>query len=66
VLAQKQSEFSGPGNTFELGGDKVGESFADFVSHHPKAKGIDSTTAQRVYALNARSSDILRPFIIRF
>jgi len=27
---------------------------------------VPSSTAQRVYALKARSSNILRPFIIRF
>jgi hypothetical protein len=47
LMAQKLPETPSSGSTFDLGGDQVGESFAIFVSHHPKAQCVNSTAKTR-------------------
>ena len=48
LMAQKLPENPNSGTTFELVGDEVGESFAVFVSHHPKAQCVNSTTKTKI------------------
>jgi len=57
---------------FALGDDEIGENFSSFVSHHPKARCVDSTASTKscyqwldisIYGMSAHSDPACSPAI---